>query len=410
MFNRFEWFIARRYFSSGRKGSSFLSFIKIMAIAGVAVGAAGLLIALSIVHGFKSTIQEKILGFGNHIVVSSYTSSPIARTDTLLPFLLSVDGIENAQAALMGEGMVQASSFVDGTLIKGVHPDGDLSDLRSYISSGEYNLGMMDTGRPGLVMGKRLARTLSAEPGSTITLYTLSERRENRDLPEIMQFTLSGIYHTGIDIFDDAYVMIAFEHAARLMEMPPNRAHQIDLQVADINQIRFIHADLNQLIQFPLYAENIFQTYSNIFAWIDLQEQTIPFVISIMIIVAAFNLIGAILMMVLERVRDIGVLKTVGATDRNIRRVFLYEGLFVGAAGLMIGIAISLLFYWLQTTFAIIPLSEDNYFMDTAPVEPHLLDFFIVSGVTMFLCAAASWLPARYASKTDPVKVIQFGR
>ncbi|MCH8556391.1 MAG: FtsX-like permease family protein [Balneolia bacterium] len=407
---KFEWFIASRYFRSGRKGSSFLSFIKIMAVGGVAVGAAGLLITLAIVHGFKSTIQEKILGFGNHIVVSTYTGNPINRADTLLTFIKGKDGVDTAQLAIMGQGMVQSRDFVDGTLIKGVDEAGDLSDLRNYISAGVYDLSRQENGRPGIVMGERLARTLSASPGSTITVYTIRGTPSADEFPEIMQFTLTGVYQTGIDMFDDTLVLIAYEHAVRLFDMPPRVADQIDIRVANLDDIREVHNRIQAELSFPLYAENIYQTYSNLFAWINLQEQQIPFIIGVMIIVAAFNLIGAVLMMVLERTRDIGILKTMGATDKGIRAIFLYEGLLVGFLGLLIGTAISLAFYWVQTTWGIIPLPEENYYMSTAPVEPHLLDFVIVFGVTMLLCAIASFFPAYTAAKTDPLKVIQFGR
>ena len=129
-----------------------------------------------------------------------------------------------------------------------------------------------------------------------------------------------------------------------------------------------------------------------------------------MVIVAAFNLIGTVLMMVLERVKDIGILKTIGAKSKAIRQIFLLEGIFVALSGLITGIGISLLFYWLQVTYQIIPLSEENYYMSYAPVEPHLLDFIIVGVVTLVLCALASWLPARIAAQTDPVKVLSFGK
>lgn len=411
----FERFIARRYFVSKRKGNSFLSFIKMMAIGGVAIGAAGLLIALAIVHGFKSTIEEKILGFGNHITVSTYADRPVEQADTLEVYLQQQPGIEAAQMVVSGQGMIQSGEFVDGTLIKGVAESGDLSQLRSYITTGNYDLsrphglGRFEEPKPGIVLGRRLARTLSASPGSTITLYTLQPGQE-RQFPEIMQFTLTGIYHTGIEVFDDTFVLIAREHARRLVQLPEDQAHELDVQVADLDDIEAVTARLRGSLKFPLYVENIYQTYRNLFAWINLQEQTIPFVIAVMVIVAAFNLIGAILMMVLERTRDIGILKTMGASDGSIRSIFLYEGLLVGAVGLTIGIGLSLLFYWLQTTYGIIPLSEENYYMSTAPVEPHLLDFALVTGITMLLCALASYLPARTAAKTDPLKVIQFGR
>jgi lipoprotein-releasing system permease protein len=143
---------------------------------------------------------------------------------------------------------------------------------------------------------------------------------------------------------------------------------------------------------------------------LDLQEQTIPLVIGVLVIIAAFNLIGAVLMMVLERTRDIGILKTMGATDRQVRRVFLLEGLWVAAWGLVLGLAIALAFYFVQDTWQLIPLSEDNYYMAYAPVEIQYLDFVWVSIVTIVLCLLASWLPAGVAARTHPLRVIAFGR
>jgi len=133
-------------------------------------------------------------------------------------------------------------------------------------------------------------------------------------------------------------------------------------------------------------------------------------VISVMIIVAAFNLIGTVLMMVLERTRDIGILKTIGSRSSIVQRIFLLEGILVSVVGLILGIGISLLFAYLQLEYQIIPLSEENYYMSYAPVELQFLDFVIVSVVTIALCAIASWIPARIAAKTDPLKVIAYGR
>ncbi len=161
---------------------------------------------------------------------------------------------------------------------------------------------------------------------------------------------------------------------------------------------------------FPFFTESILEKFYSIFAWVELQEQMIPLVIGVMIIVAAFNLIGAVLMMILERTRDIGILKTIGTKSSIVRRIFLFEGLLVSFVGLVIGIGISLLFAYLQLEFQIIPLSEENYYMNYVPVEPHLLDFLIVTLVTTILCALASWIPARVAAKTDPLKVISYGR
>ena len=406
----FKWFLAYRYFRGRTTGSAFLSFIKIMAVAGVAIGSAGLLIALSIVHGFSSVIQEKILGYGTHISISTYADDPLYRSDTLAVYLQDIPGVDDSQAVIYSQGMVQTRDFAEGTFIKGVDRDGDLSNIRQYIRDGEYNLGPNEEGLPGAVIGARLARNLDASPGSVITAYAIRGMPTPLNLPQIQQFHVSGIYHTGIDQFDDVLMLVDVDYARGLFEMPPPRATQVDLRIADLDEIEKVSALLSDRLPFPYYTETIYERYRSIFAWINLQEQTIPFVIAVMIIVAAFNLIGTILMMVLERTRDIGMLKTMGATNKHIKRIFLTEGMIVAAVGLTIGILLSVLFNFVQGTWEIIPLPEESYYMDAAPVEPRWYDFVIVTGATFVLAALASWLPARVASRMDPVRILTFGR
>lgn len=407
---KFTWYIAGRYFKGGNRKSRFLSFIKIMAIAGVAVGSAGLLISLSIVHGFKSTINEKIVGFAPHVTVHAFMDEPMSRADTLQTFVEDIPGVDKAQAVVLGQVMIQARGDVSGTGIKGVPEDGDVTNLKDYILEGSYELGATENGLPGIILGSALASTIGAEIGERVTVYALDGFPSPLNTPEIRQFILTGTYQTGISRFDDNFALADIESVRRLFDLTTRQASAIEINVGDVNDIQPVYSIIRDETRFPYVTENIYQRYRNIFAWVDLQEEIIPLVIGVMIVVAAFNLIGTILMMVLERVRDIGVLKTIGARSKEIRKIFLLEGLFVAVTGLVIGIAISLLFYWLQITYQIIPLPEENYYMSTAPVEPHLLDFVLVAGITIVLCTLASWLPARIAAKTDPVQVLSFGK
>jgi lipoprotein-releasing system permease protein len=407
---RFEFYLAGRYFKGKRKDSRFLSFIKAMAIIGVAVGSAGLLIALSIVHGFKSVINEKVLGFAPHITIQTTGADHIFRADTLETFVLEFDGVEKAQTVALAEIMLQSRADISGSIIKGVDPAGDVTDLYTYIHEGEYELGVNENGLPGIILGTALARNIGAEIGSTVTTYTVEGIPTPFNSPEIVQFYLSGTYQTGIERFDDAFAIADIQYVRNLLRLGQLQGTGIDIRSTSADQIESLQLEFERALQFPYVSETIYHRYRNIFAWVNLQEQTIPFVISVMVIIAAFNLIGTVLMMVLERIRDIGILKTMGAKNKSIRRIFLLEGLFVAGVGLTIGITIASLFNWLQGTYQIIPLAEENYYMSYAPVEPHALDFIIVSAVTIVLCALASWFPARFAAKTDPVKVLAFGK
>lgn len=198
----FETYLAFRYFKGTRKGARFLSFIKLMAIAGVAVGSAGLLIALSIVHGFKTTINEKILGFAPHITVTTFTDQPIYRADTLETFLTGFDEIESLQVVTEGQVMIQTKEAITGTLLKGIS-DPNASSFVDYLSEGTFDLSVDSTGLPGIVLGDDLVQTLQAQIGSIITIYTIQGIPSLVNSPEIQQFRLSGVYETGVDIFDE---------------------------------------------------------------------------------------------------------------------------------------------------------------------------------------------------------------
>lgn len=406
----FEWYLALRYFRGKRKGSRFLSFIKIMSITGVAVGSAGLLIALTIVHGFKATITDKIFGFAPHVTVSTYGPDPLYRADTLITTLEKYPEVNRVQPVVVGQAMVQAGDHISGVYLKGVDEQGDITELYRYMNQGGMKLGTDSAGRAGIVIGAGLARTLDVQVGDRIIAYTLQGLPSPLNTPELQQFNVSGIYETGINRFDESYALVQRKYARKLFRMQGVQASSVEMQLKDPDQIKSFDDKLYQALSFPYITESIYQQYGNLFAWVDLQEQTIPFVIAVMIIVAAFNLIGSVLMMVLERTRDIGILKTMGARMKSVRRIFLLEGILVAIVGLLIGLGIAVLFYFLQSHYHLIPLSQENYYMSYAPVEMHGIDFLIVSAVTLVLCSLASWLPARVAAKTDPLKVIAFGR
>lgn len=406
----FEWFLARRYFKGKRHDSRFLSFIKIMAIAGVAMGSGGLLIALSIVHGFKSTIEGKITGFMPNITIETFSGEPVARADTLVSYLNSRADVQQAQPVDMSQVMVQTGEAAEGVLLRGIPPQDRLSSIRQYIIHGRYDLSEDSAGLPGIVLGAPVAKQLQVKVGDRLIVYALNGIPSPVNLPDILQFRLTGIYETGISRFDDALALVGRKYSHKLLHLEPHQATRVELNARDPGHIRALTDTLYHVLGVPYFVQSVYDSYSGIFAWVNLQEQTTPMIIAVMIIVAAFNLIGMILMMVLERTRDIGILKAIGTTSRRIRHLFLLEGLLVAVTGLIIGVGLAVLFNWVQGTWHLIPLSETNYFMKYAPVQPRLIDFVAVSAVTLILCVLASWLPARVASKTDPLKTISFSQ
>lgn len=457
-----EWHLARRYF----KGRGFLSFIRTMAIGGIAIGSAGLLIALSISHGFRSVIQEKTLGFAPHLTILAPYSLFPARLDTIPDVLEAFPEIESVQAVLYKDVILQATGGnggggnggggrdggggggigrggeggnggggggiggggggiggggrdggksaggISGGLAKGLPQDGSASQLERFIIEGAFDLTPRGSSLPGMVVGEGLARELRARVGSLVTAYSIQGIPSGGNLPEIRQFRLTGIYKTGIDRFDDGMAFVSIDELRVLAMASPTAVSQIEILVSptQVSRIPELQRELQTALPYPYSVESVYQTYRNLFEWIRLQEQTVPLVIAIMVVIAAFNLVGTILMMVLERVKDIGILKTLGLGPASIRRVFLLEGLLVSLTGLAIGSLLHVGFYVTQSRFGWIRLSEENYYMSVAPVEPHGLDYLIVVSLTLVLGLIASVLPANVAAKTDPVKTLVFDR
>ncbi|NCP84430.1 MAG: ABC transporter permease [Bacteroidetes bacterium] len=423
----YSWFIAKRYFNAKRQNGRFLSFIRIMAIGGIAIGAAGLLIALSVVHGFKSVINDKITGFGPEIVIKTYSDLPIFKTDTLLTFLLKFPEIETVQAAVQTQAMIQSGNRVEGVLLKGLESTDNVTDLPNYIREGTYidflsnenshrarkkiESGFSDHSEvTPIIIGTRLRKELSTNLQKSVFIYSIKGVPSKSNLPDIKKAQIQGVYEIGIDKFDTGIAVAPIAWVRKLMNYSVDQSDQILIKTKKGTNLRAFNAWLNDQLLYPLHTESVLETYSPIFAWVNLQEQTIPVVIGVMIIVAAFNLIGTILMMILERTKDIGILKTMGANDSTIKLIFLLQGSLITLTGLIIGISISLLFYWLQSQFSIITLPQENYYMSTAPVEPHLIDFVLVTCVTFTLSWLASYIPSRVASRINPLKVIAFGK
>jgi len=423
----YSWFIAKRYFNAKRQNGRFLSFIRIMAIGGIAIGSAGLLIALSVVHGFKSVINDKITGFGPEIVIKTYSDLPIYKTDTLLTFLFKFPEIEKVQAAVQTQAMIQSGNRVEGVLLRGLESTDYVTDLPHYIREGTYldfisneNSHLINSKNDSslsksseitpVIIGTRLRKELSTNLEKSVFIYSIKGIPSKSNLPDIKKAQIQGIYEIGIDKFDTGIAVAPIDWVRKLMNYSDDQSDQIYIKTVKGTDLRAFNAWLNDQLLYPLHTESVLETYSSIFAWVNLQEQTIPVVIGVTVIVAAFNLIGTILMMILERTKDIGILKTMGADDSTIKLIFLLQGSLITLSGLIIGISISLLFYWLQSQFSIITLPQENYYMSTAPVEPHLIDFVLVTCVTFILSWLASYIPSRVASQINPLKVIAFGK
>ncbi len=208
--------------------------------------------------------------------------------------------------------------------------------------------------------------------------------------------------------YDDIYGYTNLKAASYLFDIPPNSVSGFDIMVHDLNQVENTANHLQKMLGYPYYPRTMYQMYRNLFAWIELQKKPIPVIMALIIIVATFNVIGTLLMIVLEKINAVGVLKTLGATRRGVAKIFLMQGAFIGAAGTLIGSALSYFLLEVQEKYNLIHIPGDVYFMNTVPVAIHLSDFFLIGGIAFTLSVLASYLPARAASGFDPLESVRF--
>lgn len=402
----YELFIVKRYFQAKRRGG-FISFITFIAIAGVMLGTAALIIALTILGGFEKEIKEKVIGFSAHIQVVGFQNQALPDYEKVIAKIRSeVPGIKAVSAFATRETIIRSKSSTEGVLLKGVDEAADVSSTRQHILEGAYDLGS-GFRIPKLVIGKRLANKLNVRVGDRVTLFGIGENLRSLGSPLVRQFEVSGIYETGMAEYDDIYVYTSLPAAQKLLRLE-EAVTGFDIILNDLNEAPVVANRIQELLGYPYYARTVFQLYRNLFTWIDLQKKPTPIILGLIIIVATVNIIGTLLMLVMEKTNEIGILKTMGATSRGIRKIFIAEGLTIGLIGTFLGNALAYGLCWLQQHEKILSLPEHIYFMSSVPILLRAENFVLVSAIALILCLLATLIPSALAARLKPIAAIRF--
>jgi lipoprotein-releasing system permease protein len=386
-----------------------------VAIGGVALGVAALLLSLAIVRGFSQEITNKIIGFGSHIQVQSYfRDRPLEDASALQEKILATDGVRRA-APIVDDVVLlrQSDRSIDGVRLLGAATAP--SYLARHVTRGSFRLAPSDAQASPLVVGASLADRLGLEVGARVTAFSLRRTQEGgaptqMRPPRVRQFEVAGIFETSLSNIDDNFAFTGLSTARSLVGLSPGTVTRFDVTVREIGAVDSVAARVDRAVGFPASARTIYeiQPYASLFAWVDLQQGIIPLVIGVIVIVAAFNIIGTLLMLILEKTREIGVLQSLGTSQTTLKRLFLALGLCIGAVGTGIGSITALTLGGIQQQFELIPLPAEAYYMTTAPIALNPVDYLLVGGVTLVLCGLAAYIPARVAARVEPVRAIRF--
>ena len=395
----FPFYLSIRYLSSTQKGS-FTRIAGILSVAGLAVGISALLITLFILNGFERVISEKIANFDGHIRISHYLNNLIpSEIEGMNQIISAYDGKVVQSKFIQGTALLRKGKSAEGVIVEGIELSGN--DFLSNILVG----GTVDLDDHGIILGERLANQLNIGIGDKTVLFDLTKLRGSKK--RLKQFTVTGIFHSGMSEYDQSLVYTNLKQADGLFNMEGKVSGHV-LRMKDPALANDFSQLLGEELAYPYMVMTWKEKNRALFKWMDVQRWPILFIFSLIALVGIVNIISALAMIVVDKTRQIGILKSLGLPQGKLKQVFLAKGFIIGVAGAVFGSALALFLAWLQNHYKLITVPEDVYFMDFIPVDVNLAHVGIVTIVSVIFSVIAAIWPTIRAGKIQPAKALNY--
>jgi lipoprotein-releasing system permease protein len=404
-----EFFIAKRYLFSKKK-FNFITVISLISVLGVTVGVAALIIVLSVFNGFSSKVTGMLINFDPHLRVEASGEGNVAEYKQLESRIRDL-GYDHASVYTMNKGMLATNKSNEVVVIKGVEPDGvsSVSGIKDIIRFGQFDVSD-EGGIGGVVIGFSLLNKLKSMPGDTITILSpigLEKSLTQFIDPKSAQFVIKGVYDSDNKEYDGNFAFISLAKSQELFNLG-SKVNGIEIRIPDISNSQNVKEKLMENLGSDFRVQTWYDLHADFYSILKVERITVYLILSLIIAVASFNILGSLTMTVIEKKRDIGVLKAIGATDGMITKIFLYEGISVGIIGMLAGTAIGILVTLGQKYFEFYKLDPLTYKIDALPVEMRIVDLILVPLAALFLCFLASLYPSRRAAALEPVSAIRW--
>jgi lipoprotein-releasing system permease protein len=403
----FELFVARRYLTARRK-QAFISVITAISVVGIAIGVAALVIAIALITGFQGDVQDKILGATSHVMVSDLGGQGLADYEALAGRIRAIPGVVSASPVVYGTVLVTCLGESSGALVKGIDFDRELpgSAWLQKLEAGRIPDGKGP--RDGLLLGRELALRIGAQVGDAVSVVTASGTLSPMGLlPKTKRLLVTGLFNTGLYEFDNGTALVSTAVAQRLFGLE-GRASYIQVKLADIFAAPSIGERIKAALPPVVYITTWMDLNKALFSALKLEKNIMFLTITLIVIVAALNIIATLILMVMEKTRDIGILMAMGATPRAINRIFFYQGALIGVVGTAVGVALGLGWCALANAFELIKIPVDIYQISYVPFRLRPVDLALIVGVTLAISFVSTLFPARRAAKIDPVVALKY--
>jgi lipoprotein-releasing system permease protein len=406
----FEFFIARRHLRSKHR-TGFISLIAYIAIAGVMIGVAALSIILSVMNGYEFEVRSRLIGVDGHVKVGTYHTRGFDNYQYIMEQLKSFPHLLAMSPYLSSKGLIISDAASTAIQVKGISSQQaqQVLDVSRIITSGSLDVGREENdGRIlfGILLGENLAKKLNVKIGDEVVVASLTGVTRFGQMPNKIRFRVRGFFQTGLYEYD-ASTAFASIQAAQLLFNMPNSVTGIEVKLDDFNRAEEFADRVRNQFGYPYRALTWFDLNANLFAWYKIQKWAGFIVLSLIVMVAAFNIVSTLIMVSMEKTREIGILKSMGATSKTIRIIFTFEGFLVGVSGTMAGLAIGFVLCWLQQTYRFLALPQDVYIIGWLPILMRWSDFVLIACVAVAITWIAAVYPASRAAQLDPVAAIR---
>jgi len=404
---KFELFVARRYLTARRK-QAFISVITSISVLGIAIGVAALVIAIALITGFQGDVQDKILGATSHVMISDLGGQGLAGYEGLAEKIRAIPGVESVAPVVYSTVLITGLGESSGALVKGIDFDRERQGA-AWLQ--KLEAGRIPEGggpREGLLLGREIALRIGAQVGDAVTVVTASSTLSPLGLlPKTKRFQVTGIFNTGLYEFDNSTALVSIGVAQRLFGLE-GRASYIQVKLRDIFAAPAVGETIKAALPPVVYITTWMELNKSLFSALKLEKNIMFLTITLIVIVAALNIIATLILMVMEKTRDIGILMAMGATPRSINRIFFYQGALIGVIGTALGVLLGLGWCALANAFELIKIPVDIYQISHVPFRLRPLDLALIVGVTLAISFVSTLFPARRAAKVDPVVALKY--
>jgi lipoprotein-releasing system permease protein len=412
----FEFFVSLRYLKAKRK-QTFISIITFISIGGVALGVTALIVVLAVMSGFENDLKNKILGLNAHVLVLSWDNQ-VAHYDQLAGQVEKVPGVTGVTPFILTQVLLNTPQKVTGAVLRGLEVDSArrVIILDRIIRTGSWKALEAPTGdqpetvasMPGIILGQELAKQLGLSLGDPVSVVSpLGEVSPLGRVPKMRPFRLAGTFESGMFEYDSTIAFVSLAQAQSFLAMP-GRVTGLEVKTRDIYEADRIAKDIKTRLGFPYWTKDWMRMNKNLFSALKLEKLVMFIILALIILVAAFNIVSSLIMVVMEKTKDIAVLKSMGATAGSIMKIFVLEGLIIGTVGTTLGLIGGVGLCEILRKYQFIHLPSDVYYISSLPVLMKGLDILLIMVAAIGITFVATLYPAWQASRLDPVEALRY--